>query len=150
MAGGEFFFDDGHGDAAGVTLAGEHAEKPAHRYLAIQVAHGSKLAANQSAGRLLFLPRLQLVKRVASQLVVHSPATEFLGQRSLAETTPTMTRLDPRGGERGVIDQPDLGKPIEHLVSDLIRNLPLSQQTSQLSTRPGLPRQLVQQNRPSH
>ena len=94
---------------------------------------------NQRAGRLLFLLRLQLLQRVASQLVVHSAATEFLGQRSLAETTPAMPRFDPRGGERGVVDQADLGKPIEHLVGDLIRNLPLSQQTSQLSMRPRPP-----------
>ncbi len=61
-----------------------------------------------------------------------------------------MTGVDPRVGERGIIDQPDFGKPVEHLVSDVIRDLPLSQHTGQLGTRPRLPRQLVQQNRPSH
>ncbi len=83
MAGGEFLFDYLVGQAAGVALAGEHAEETAHRDLAIQRAHGGKLAANQGAGGLLLLLRIQFVERVASQLIVHSPATEFLGQRSL-------------------------------------------------------------------
>lgn len=59
-----------------------------------------------------------------------------------------MPGLDPGSGKRSVVDQPDLGESIEHLIGHLVRDLPISQYVGQLGPRPRLSRELVEQDRP--
>lgn len=126
MGRGEFFFHDRHRQATRISLAGKHAKEPTHGHLPIQRTHGPELPPYQRASRFLLLLRIQLIERITRQLIVHTPAAKLLCQRPLPQPTPPMPRLNPGIRKRRIIDQPDVGEPIEHLVGHLVRNLPLS------------------------
>lgn len=149
MAGVQLLLHDRHRKAAGVPLAPEHPEQTTHRNLPIKRTHRPQLPPNQNASRLFLLLGIELIQRVPRQFVIHTPPAQLLSQRALPQTPPPMPRLNPRVGKRSIIDQPDVGKPIQHLLGHLIRNLPLRQEIRQLSPSPRLPRQLVQQDPPS-
>ena len=59
-------------------------------------------------------------QRGADDLVVDALTAQFDGQRSFTLARVDMSRLHPLFGEVLVVDQPDLGQPIEYPIADVL------------------------------
>ena len=105
------------------------ASIPTSRRVAFAVVdprHRPQLGAHQRPGRGLLVGRVDLVERLAGDLVVDPLAVQLLGQRPLGEPPagPGAGRpagRDPGPGERLVVDQPDLLEPVEEPGGDVVR-----------------------------
>ena len=106
----------------------------------------AQLLAHQRPGRGLLVVRVDLVQRLAGDLVGDALAAQLLGQRPRARPLLPVPVGDPEPGERLVVDQPDLLEPVEqrgrHLVGDVLGGQPVGE----LLAAAGLAGQLVEQD----
>ena len=86
-----------------------------------------------------------------------APLAQLGGQRPPGQPAAVMPGLDPGPGERGIVDQPDLGEPAEDRLRDIVRHPAAAQRAGELrpGARPGgkqpqadLPRRLLRVRTP--
>ena len=90
--------------------------------------------------------RVDLVERVARDLVVDALAPQLVGQRAPCQPLAGLARLDPRLGEGLVVDQADLLEPVEQALGQLAGHVLLGQLVGELLARARLPGQGVEQD----
>src|SRR5260370_19348633 len=103
--------DNPEGQAWRVSLAGQHPGEPPGARLRRLALRGGELALDQPPGRLDFRVRAQLVDGFPDLVIFDAALAKLGGQRPPGQPAPVVARLDPRPGERGVVDQPCASQP---------------------------------------
>ena len=120
------------------------------RLLLIEPLHGPQLLAHERPGRGLLVVGIDLVQRPARDLVVDPLAAQLVRQRAPRQPLAGWRRLDPGPGERLVVDQADLGEPVEQALGQLARHVLLRQLVGQLLAGARLTGQGVEQDLARH
>ena len=135
---------------ARVALARQQPRQPPGRGGVVDAAQRPQLLADQGARGLLLVGRVEVVERRAGGLVVDALAPQLLGQRPAGQPAAALPALHPGPREGLVVDQPDLGEPVEQPLGELGGHVALGQLVAQLLAAAGLAGQGVEQDRARH
>src|SRR5699024_3923114 len=137
-----------HRDARSVTLAGEHAEESAATFHRVHPFGGAGLTTDQLEGSVRLVLGLDGFQGRVGRLGVHSFAWRLLSERATGEPALVVPGAHQHLGIGGVVDQPDLGEPVQHLGDDLVRDVPARHLLRELRPGPGRPGEHPQGDRP--
>src|SRR5690606_18615638 len=127
-----------------------HPREPEEADASIEVAGSRQPPLHQSPSGLLLLIRFEPFDGLLRRLLVDPATLQLVGQRPLGQAPPVMPRLDPSLSERLIVDEPQLGEPVEHRLRHLVGHIPLPHRLGQLRPRLGRHREQPQADGPRH
>ncbi len=123
-----------NGHAGRVTLASQHADKPAEHLIG-SAARRAELPVDQRPGRGRLGFVVQGLEGFRGHLGIHAMLAQLVGEDAPGQASTLMTGRHPHPRECGVIDDPDFVVAVEDLGNHLFGDLLTGQRLRKLGTR---------------
>lgn len=119
--------DDAEGQPGSVPLSGQHSGKAASSDLGVEAAGGGQLAFHEAPRRFELLVGVEAVHGLIDGLGVDAPVAKLCGQGALCQPSTVVAGVDPRFGERLIVDQAQLGEAVKDRLRGFVRHVTLTQ-----------------------